>query len=263
MDRLADVSISGMGSSNGGVFSNVDISGMGTIHGDVEAERISISGKGTIEGNVAVFRRVEISGMGTIRGSVKGGQLVSSGSGNVEGIVDVELIESAGNLKVGRDAKVKELSNAGRCRFDLSVRGDKIESYGLLSVGNDLEAETFYSQGSFTVGGLLNANRVDIEIHGFCQAREIGGEEIRVRSNGWGIPLLNKLINPFLGSGRELDRLTADVIEGTVVSLSYTTAKVVRGNKIVIGPECKIDEVEYTDSVEVDPRACVGKQTKL
>ena len=263
MERMSDLSISGMGKSNGGEYLNVDISGMGTIIGDLTAERIVISGKGTIDGNVAVVRKLEISGMGTVHGSVTGGEITSSGTGSVDGSIDARAVETSGNFKVGRDAKIQELSNSGRCRFDQSLRGEKIESYGLLSVGTDLEAETFHSQGSFSVGGLLNANKITIEIHGYGQAKEIGGEEIRVRSGHWSTSFLAKLVSQFLGNGRELNRLTADLIEGTIVSLENTTAKMVRGNKVTIGPECRIEAVEYTDSVEVDPASHVGKQSKV
>ncbi len=264
MDRLPDLTISGMGKTAGGRFSDVDISGLGKVSGDLEAERIVISGKGTIEGNVVLSKRMEISGMGTITGGVIGGDITSSGTGSIEGAADIGYLESSGNIKIGGEAKVRELYCNGRCRFEKSLKAEKVSSRGLLSVGADVEAEDFNSQGSFSVNGLLNANRLEIVIHGYCQAREIGGEEIRVTSGKYiSASILAKLINPFLGSGRELDRLTVEQIEGTNVSVEYTSAKVVRGNRVKIGPECTIELVEYTDSIEVDPRAVVKSQTKL
>lgn len=264
MERLSDLLISGMGKANGGKFMNVDISGLGTIMGDVEAERIDFSGKGTIQGDAIFSRKLEISGMGTVTGTCKGGQIISSGSGLLQGQVEVELVEAAGNLKVHGEARIQELLNDGRCRFEQSLKAEKISSRGLLSVGADVETEEFYSQGSFSIGGLLNANKMDIEIHGYCQAREIGGEEVRVTSGRYiSRAIIGKLLSPFLGSGRELDKLTAEVIEGTVVSVEYTVAKVVRGQAVKIGPECKIDLVEYSESIEIDPRAAVNKQCKI
>ncbi len=262
MERLPELRISGIGKMNGGKFSNVDISGLGKVFGDVEAERIVISGMGTIEGNTTIGQKLEINGMGTIVGTVKGGQLVSSGTGSVRGRLDVSVLESSGNLKVAGDAKLGELNNEGRVRFDRSLKAEKIVSHGLLSVGADLAAEDFYSQGSFSVDGLLNAHKLAVEIYGYCQAKEIGGEEIRVRRGG-NFTLVSKLISPFLGQGRQLDRLTAEQIEGTVIALEYTTAKVVRGNTITIGPECDIELVEYTDSLQIDPRAQVRNQSKI
>jgi len=261
MDKLPELTISGIGKSNGGKFAYVDISGMGTILGAVDAGRISISGKGTIEGDVLVSGNMNLAGMATIRGSLRGRQILSSGNGSITGMVEAERVESSGNMKIEGPAKIKELSNAGRCRVELNLMAQKVESYGFLSVGGDVEAEEFYSQGSFTIGGLLNANKIDIRIHGFCQAREIGGEEIQIR-HGHSFGFVSKLISSFLGTGRELDKLKADLIEGTVVSLEYTKADVVRGQKVIVGPACLIREVEYTDSIEIDPSAVVQKQTK-
>ncbi|MDA8442978.1 MAG: polymer-forming cytoskeletal protein [Peptococcaceae bacterium] len=264
MEKLSDLSISGVGKTPGGKFRDVDISGLGKVLGDVEAERVVISGKGTIEGNAVVTRKMEISGMGTITGNVTGGEISSSGTGAIDGLVDVQMVESSGNLRVSGEAKIKELFCSGRCRFDKSLKGEKVTSHGLLSAGGDVEVEEFHAQGSFSVDGLLNAHHIDVEIHGYCQAKEIGGEDIRVRSGKYiSASILAKLINPFLGTGRQLDKLTANLIEGTNVSLEYTSAKIVRGNKVIIGPNCTIDLVEYTDSLEVNPRAQVANQSKL
>ena len=262
MSKAGDFSISGMGQSSGGKFADLDISGMGKINGDVEAERITISGKGTIEGNVILERKLDISGMGTIYGSVKGGQILSSGSGTIKGAVDVDLVESEGNLKIEGEARINELEVSGRCRIEASLKGEKIVSKGLLSVEGDVEAEEFYSNGTFSIAGLLNANKIEIEVNGYGRVREIGGEFIRVSKGRLTSPFA-KLINPFLSDSREIGKLVVESIEGTAVSLEYTRANVVRGAEVVIGAGCAIKEVEYTDSIKVDPEAVVQKQTKV
>ena len=43
-------------------------------------------------------------------------------------------------------------------------------------------------------------------------------------------------------------RLTAETIEGDVVWLENTTAKVVRGKNVTVGPGCVVDLVEYAES---------------
>jgi cytoskeletal protein CcmA (bactofilin family) len=111
---------------------------------------------------------------------------------------------------------------------------------------------------------LLNANKVEVEINGFCYAREIGCEEIFVKRaplTPWSF--LHKLITPFLGPKRELDKLTTEVLEGTIINISNTNAKVVRGHDVRLGPGCDIGEVEYSGKLEVDAQAIVGKQTKI
>lgn len=246
MEGLKNVNISGTGKINGGKFAEVNISGLGQILGDVEANRI------------------EVSGMGTIKGKVKMQRFLVNGNVTVEGELEGLELDTSGNFKVNGPVKVKEIRNQGRARFKDSVKTEKVSCFGYLSTGQDLEAESFICNGSFAIEGLLNANKIEVEINGFCYAREIGGEEIFVKSS----PLtpwhfLHKIITPFLGPKRELDKLTSNVLEGTVVNISNTKAKIVRGSDVRIGPGCNIGEVEYSDKLEVDERAVVGRQTKI
>lgn len=238
MDNTGDLRISGMGKMNGGKFRNVDISGMGKIFGEIEADSIKISGSGRIKGD-AKAARVNISGSGTIEGSLES-----------------EYTESSGNFKNEGDIRTKELSNSGRIRVDGNLKAEKINSDGLLSVGGGLEAEEFYCDGVFKIGGLLNANTVDVKIQWDSFAREIGGEKIIVRKGRhMGLNFLLSLFSKGFG-------LQADVIEGTEVYLENTSSKIVRGNKVIIGPECEIEYVEYTDSIEVSKGSVVKKQVK-
>ncbi|MDQ7092149.1 polymer-forming cytoskeletal protein [Desulfosporosinus sp. PR] len=263
MTKLSDLSISGMGKVNGGTFGNVDISGLGTIQGDVEAERIIISGKGTIEGNTKAAQKIDISGMGRITGNVEGKEITSSGTGTIEGNLQGERIQTSGNLKIGGNAKVVELATDGRSRIDGQLKAEKIMFHGYLSVGADVEAEEFISQGSFSIDGLLNANRIDIDINGFCKVNEIGGEEILVRNRHGNWNFLTKFVNSFLGNDRELGKLSVKLIEGTDIYLEYSHVGIVRGNNIKIGPQCTIEEVEYRDSLSIDPSSTVKRETKM
>lgn len=246
MEELRNVNISGTGKINGGKFAEVNISGLGQILGDVEANRIEISGMGTIKGNTKVQR------------------LLVSGNGTVEGLLEGSELNTSGNFKVNGPVKFQEISIQGRARFNDLVKADTVSITGYLSIGQNLEAESFTCNGSFSIDGLLNSNKIDVEINGFCYAREIGGDEIFVKCT----PLtpwhfLHKIITPFLGPKRELDKLTSEVLEGTIVNISNTNAKIVRGNDVRIGPGCNIGVVEYTGKLEVDERAVVGKQTKI
>ena len=123
---------------------------------------------------------------------------------------------------------------------------------GYLDIGEGCEADTFTSAGEFTIGGLLNAGVVDIRVWGTCKVREIGGETIDVRDARtlWG----------FLGRPR---RLYCDVIEGDKISLENTTAKVVRGVDVDLGPGCDIEVVEYAGELRQGAGAKVGSAVKI
>lgn len=244
MERLQNINISGTGKINGGKFENINISGFGKILGDVEANLI------------------EVSGMATVNGRAKMQRFVVQGNGTVEGELEGSELDITGNFKIKGSTKVNQIRNEGRARFKGSVKADKVACFGYISADQDLEAENFNCEGSFSIQGLLNANKISVEINGFCYAKEIGCEEIRVRCQShWNF--FHKLMTPFLGPNHAPDKLTTDLLEGTLIQISDTHAKVVRGQDIRIGPGCKIGEVEYSGKLEIDPQAIVGKQTKI
>jgi hypothetical protein len=51
-------------------------------------------------------------------------------------------------------------------------------------------------------------------------------------------------------------------ITGDTVTLEGTHAKLVKGKRVTIGPECTIDRVEYTTSLDVDAKATVRERIK-
>ena len=69
-------------------------------------------------------------------------------------------------------------------------------------------------------------------------------------------------IKRLFATGRSGD-MTADSIEGDHLDLAYTTAKVVRGNHVRIGPGCKIDRVEYRQALTRSKDAQIGTEIKI
>jgi len=96
-----------------------------------------------------------------------------------------------------------------------------------------------------------------------CQAKEIGGEQIDIRRGGWrekGI-ILDGLIKLFTGGGTP--GLETTQIEGDEIYLEDTAGDVVRGNRVEIGPGCRIKMVEYHESLKAHPDAKIDKQMKV
>jgi cytoskeletal protein CcmA (bactofilin family) len=223
------VRISGSGSAAGGVYDEVSISGSGTVTGDVEAGRIEISGSGKIEGNV------------------KAASFESSGASKVDGALDIEEGKCSGASTIVGDVKAEKFSASGAVHVGGDLRGGQVEVSGAGEFGGDVEAEQFRSRGSFEIDGLLNADKVGIALGGDARAREIGGGEIVVvrRSVGAG------LFGWGVGSGT----LKAKTVEGDDVYLEGTHADVVRGRSVRIGPGSRIGNVEYSESLAIDPEA--------
>ena len=123
--------------------------------------------------------------------------------------------------------------------------GETVALQGFLRVKGDCAVERFGCEGGFEVSGLLNAGVVDVALGAPCTATEIGGESISVRYASWA---LKRLVAKLLPS--QSFRLAAETIEGDDVRLENTTAKVVRGTNVTLGPGCDIELVEYSEAFE-------------
>ncbi len=244
-DKKHSASISGAGTIGGGTYDRVSISGAGKITSDITTEELRISGAGKVQGRTEAEK------------------IVASGSAVFAGDVIAEEMRVSGSARVDGRIEVKELKCSGTFKAAQSISSEYIKVSGDLRVGGDVEAEIFKTSGGFKIEGLLSADRIEIHLGGRCQAREIGGERIEVARGGWkekGI-LLDGLIKLFTGGGTA--GLQTTQIEGDEITLDDTTAEVVRGKKIEIGPGCHIRLVEYSESLKIHPEAVVEKQTKV
>jgi cytoskeletal protein CcmA (bactofilin family) len=240
MENLGDLIINGMGKMNGGRFRYVEVTGLGKILGDVEAENAKITGIATIEGDIAVK---EIS---------------SEGNCTIEGALEGNVLKNSGNIKIGGPLKVNNINNNGRFVSRGSMKAERIVSEGYVKVDGDMEAEEFRSEGAFKISGLLNASQVDVKVKWHSSAREVGGDRISVRESNWNS--FNAFILSLFGKGNIFE---TELIEGTEILLENTKARIVRGDKIKIGPKCEIDLIEYSSTLEIDSESTVKNQVKI
>lgn len=84
--------------------------------------------------------------------------------------------------------------------------------------------------------------------------REIRRRHLQVTGRKGMLTLLKLMPRPVL---------TAELIEGDVIELTHTNAKIVRGNTVKIGPNCQIETVEYSGDYTCDPNASVGTSTRM
>ncbi|MFC4618697.1 polymer-forming cytoskeletal protein [Camelliibacillus cellulosilyticus] len=256
-EQVNDLIISGSGSAGGGTYKAVDISGSGRIQGDIECEDFKISGSGRVEGSVKA-RFIHTSGSARIKGNAESEDIVVSGSAHFFGDVVSNDIEVSGSADIDGRLAAKNLSVSGSTKVGKHLSGETIEVSGGLTVKENCEAETFKVKGGFRIGGLLNADHVDITLY-FDKAtvREIGGETIEVRKG-----MKRFGFDKWFG-GIFSRELTVDVVEGDDIYLESTHAKVVRGNRVRIGKDCNIELVEYKKSVDISDQAKVGEQKQI
>ncbi len=220
------VKISGAGTSPGGSFDSVVINGSGRISGALECISFVTNGSSSVDGAIRA-EEATINGTTSIRGGATGDRYEVNGSMLVEGDMSGTRLRVSGSLAV---------------RGSLSA--EEIVTRGSLHVDRNCDAEQFKVEGAFHIKGLLNADQIDVKLDGQSEAKEIGGETIRILAKR------REKINWFMRMLRQ-SGLEADTIEGDQVELEYTKASVVRGKSVWIGSGCEIGLVE----VEGDYRA--------
>jgi cytoskeletal protein CcmA (bactofilin family) len=239
--KLAKGSLSITGSSvaTGGVYETIRIVGEGVIDGDTECGTLKCTGTLDMEGRLKA-KRIGVVGTCTFSNDVSS-----------------DAMKISGTASIGGDASLKELRCSGTMEIRGSLQSERLEIKGELETQGDCEAELFVSQGIFNIGGLLNAGRMDIKLYRDCQAKEIGGENIKVRRAS--------MLNPFSFFFRPSPhaQLSAALIEGDDIYLEHTTAKVVRGSRITLGPGCSVELVEYKEHLEMGKGAHVSEKRKV
>ncbi|MCX6095059.1 MAG: polymer-forming cytoskeletal protein [Candidatus Bipolaricaulota bacterium] len=204
-----------------------------------ERRSISLSGAGKLSGGD--YARVSIAGAGKVDGDLKADEIRISGAGKFSG-----------------KTEAVQISVSGSGVFDGPVTADEMAVSGAGRIEGDAKVKEMKCSGSFRVSGNLSSEYVKLS-----GQREIGGESIHVERGGLrekGI-FLDGLVRMFWrGAAAEL---TTTSIEGDEIALEDTTADVVRGKRVVIGPGCHIKNIEYTETLEVHENAEVGKRTKV
>lgn len=239
---LGNLKISGAGSSKGGRFNEVRISGAGDVNGDIECNLFKSSGASDVRGNLK-SKLVEVSGASDIKGNVNAEQIYISGTSGIHGDVVTKKIK---------------VSGASDIRGDLHA--EEVEVSGAIDIQKDCEAEYFKATGGFKIGGLLNADNIEIGIGGKCNVKEMGGERINVKlSSSMGLGILRAIKGVF----NVQEYLITELIEGDEIYIESTVAKVVRGNNVTIGPDCDIDLVEYKGEIKLQNGARIKEQKKI
>jgi len=219
---LGNLSINGVGQAYGGRYRHVSIDGLARLSGNVQCETFRLNGVSRMNGGVDTDRM-------TINGVMSGKAGIIAKSVSIDGKVNVRG----------------------------SLVSEEIDLHGLLKLEGDCEAERFVVRGGFGIDGLLNAGTIEVDMHGRCRAREIGGSDIRItRSSRRASRLLRRLFSAFE------PQLHAGVIEGDEVHLEATQASVVRGRRVYIGPGCEVGRVEYELELLVDEAAQVKESVK-
>lgn len=210
----------------------VDFSGIGTQLSD---ESIKIVGSGAVSGNPVKTVEFRAAGSAKVQGPLEAETARVAGSCSFEGDVHVEEFRSAGSSRVAGNLNAKEIEASGSLQVDGTIATQEISSSGSLYVKGRVDAEEFRSTGSVRIEGGLKAQEVNIDLGGTSMISTIEAKEVRVKATG--------------GFFRVRGDLTVERIEGQEIELEATTAALVKGQEVRVGPHCRIDVVEAQELV--------------
>lgn len=214
----------------------IKISGAGKLS-QVYAKELKCSGSTKVEGNVDAYD-VKMSGSCKISGSVKSKTFKASGSSKIEGNARSEMFKTAGSCKINGNVDCDEFHTAGSCSIGgMLYSNNKVVVDGSMTVGGDIKAKEFRCAGKFDVGGSISSQTINVELNGHSSARVIEAENIEVKK------MYTKSL--FGRVFKVKGSLKANKIIGTTIYLEDTTAEFVRGEDVTIGPNCRIDAVEF------------------
>ncbi|MBB3112105.1 cytoskeletal protein CcmA (bactofilin family) [Paenibacillus phyllosphaerae] len=219
----------------------------------VRKQTLRITGNGTSGGGH--FQRVRITGEAIILGDLESESFRCTGTARIQGGAQARSFRVQGETVIEGLLQAEELSVMGQMKTGgFLTRRAKLR--GQLESLGSCEGGQLTLKGGFDVAGRLSAERMEITLYAPSMAAGLHGGTIEVRRSR-----LLELKQLFSDSKKAC--LMAESIEGTELYLEYTTASVVRGGKVTIGPGCKIGLVEYWHSISVSKHAEVGQQMKV
>jgi cytoskeletal protein CcmA (bactofilin family) len=208
---MNDIKIDGRGTMNGGTYGDVRVNGSGDCDGDILAQS------------------VEINGMFKCRGAIEAKSFVCDGTTALYDSLTADRIDVDGAFKIEGDGGIR--AKTIDCDGAMRLKGN----------GN-IEADTIRCDGFISTEGEVSADKMDI--NGMLKAREIVGDEIKIRSH------MNKFIKHFFSKYSEVG-----LIEATTVDVSGVLAKSVSGHNVRIGPKCMIDHVICNGTLSISKKA--------
>ncbi len=243
-----DISISGSGKINGGEYGKVSISGSGVIAGGIRCEEIRVSGSASADGEISCSGDVKIAGSLKCREKLSAaGELKIAGSCKTDGEISGNVIKISGSFYAGG-----------------KIVGKEIKISGSVGTASDMEGEKINLSGSAEIDGLLSAEKIEIELvnRGQMRISQIGGTDIEVYGSEKTLDV--NLLGLFkLHRSSKPGKLVCSVIEGDNVNLSNTECQTVRGKNVVIGENCVIGTVEYSEQYTVCDGASVDHLEKV
>ncbi|MGL4847535.1 MAG: hypothetical protein ACRC28_01205 [Clostridium sp.] len=225
INKKMNMAFNGVGSIGSGKYNEVSINGVGKLNGDIEGTNISVNGTCTGSGNV------------------KGKEISVDGYVNIKGSLQCEKLSAQGSLKLSKEVKGEILKVDGEVRSLGKIEFKRIEGMGGIITEGDCICDEIKTEGFIKVLGLLSADNIEIISDRKSRINKIGGENIRIKL----ARREKSFIKDMLKGKIECER-----IEGDTIFLEGVKGQIVNGKNITIGEDSIIEEVNYSESLEIE-----------
>lgn len=293
MNEKKNLHITGKQNILGGNYKEVRISGCGTIQGPLTAEELRVSdlarfrysvsasqlkvngkvtiddqlniGEAKVSGLLTVKREIQCMGDFVVTGQVKSYRHVKTQGLKVSGMItslegiEAKTLNVSGKLKANQ-LKVDDAVVSGMVVIAEAISAKELEINGMVKV-QAIESEVLTVKGRLVCGGSINAEKVEIEAKSGSSFEEIGATEVKIQPIGTQHGMMSLLT----GLGRLFEGPTlvkGNLIEADSIYVENARIKKICGHDIVIGPNCNIDEIEYSGTLTIDETSTVKRQTK-
>ena len=210
---------------------------------------IKISGSGAV--GSGEYDEIKASGSLKLFGEVKCKSLSLSGA--LKGECRLECL---GDFKISGSASftdsitAKNIKIAGSFKTKGEINCDELTVHGAIKTENGISAnEKAEIHGEIKSNALIKAKSVNITFNGKSSVPEIRGKAISLKPK------------KFLKAFRR--NTEANSIDGEEITLEYVNSERVSGRDVKIGKRCRVDLVEYSEKIEISPRAKVGRTVKI
>jgi cytoskeletal protein CcmA (bactofilin family) len=223
---MNDLNVFASATINGGDYNKIRIFGTATVNGNLRAESMKVNGSSEFNGVC------EINDV-TVNGACEFNEMVKTKALHINGACEFNHDVSVDHLKVNGSVEFnKKVFRASSIVINGSVRADVLES------------DSIVVKGKLECKEQLNADVIEITSNATSTIKEMVGEKITVK------PPVQLFYKP-------KGQIRVDMIEGDEIELTNVNAKVVRGNKVIIGPDCQIGLVEFSGSLSVSNKSQV------
>ncbi|MGL5314280.1 MAG: polymer-forming cytoskeletal protein [Peptostreptococcaceae bacterium] len=253
-----NVTIAGEGYISQGTYDKVSVMGSANGEGDIICESLKINGEARFKGKINA-KRFKVNGDCDVIGNVKANKLSVNGEAVINGDCKIDTLVINGDLRVNGTLECNNVTIRGELKLKEALLARNLKIYGEIKTDGNIEADEIKIYGQVNCNGLLTGENIFIYPKGISRCNEIGATSIIVDKNN-SMDIFKRIFSFGMGS---LGRLNCETIEGDNIKLRNTKVNKLNGKDITLISKCEVENLEYTDSLEISSDSNVRNKVKV